>query len=219
MESRQALVYESIKQSLVALGLPPLATPQLAAMRTELEEALRTIDRLLLVQLQNTGRRGAGPEIKKLRSDIGKRLRQISNTATVCLDGLPGIRDEVRPPRMNASNVALIEGTARVIRNARPHFETLRRNGLDADAIERLEALTAELSTKAAAPNLPLAERSRATNALPGALRRGRDLIRAIDSSIKVILADDTPALRVWNRAKRIPGKPGRPKKKRKPGA
>lgn len=216
MEARQDLIHESLRKSVHALNLPGLKLPEIAPLREELEQALRTVEELKAVQYSITNRRtGSGPEIAKLRTEIGKRLRQISNTGIVCLDGLPGIKDELRPPRMNLSNAALLDGTARVIRNARPHLDTLHSHGVPQDTIERLEALAREMAERASAPNASLAQRSLATNAIPRALRRGRDIIRAIDSSMKVLLADDRPLMQVWEKAKRIPGKPGRPKKKR----
>jgi hypothetical protein len=219
MEARQELVYESIKKSLVAARRVEQLAPEIATLRADLEDALKEIDQLRQTQHALTSRRtGLGPEIAKVRDDIGKRLRQISNLAVVHLRGLPGIRDDVRPPKMNVSNASLIEGTGRVIRNVQPHIETLYNKGLPRNSIARLEALSRELSQMAIAPNEDLAARARATSSLPEALKRGRDVVRAIDSSMKVALAHDATAMRVWEVAKRIPRKPGRPRKKKGQG-
>jgi hypothetical protein len=221
MEGRQELIYESLRKSLTALATVKPPIPELAPLREDLENAIREVDDLRAIQHFLTKRRtGSGPEVTILRDEIGRRLRQISHLAAVHLKGLPGLKEEFRPPRMNSKNAQFLEGTARLIRNARPHIETLQERGLPRDSIERLEALTSELATLVSAPNLELAKRSRATNAIPHALKKGRDVVRAIDSSIRVHLPADSTSLHVWERSKRIPGKPGRPKgKRRKNGA
>ncbi|HET9682687.1 MAG TPA: hypothetical protein VFP15_01175 [Gemmatimonadaceae bacterium] len=134
----------------------------------------------------------------------------------VALEGLPGIEDDVRVPHANAKNGDLLEATTRIVKHVRPHLKTLYRTGLPRDSIARLEAVAKALAAKTENPDTAMARRSRATAAIPAALRRARKIVRAIDTTIKLEFAGDVAVLKSWARAKRIPGRIGRPKIRRR---
>jgi hypothetical protein len=217
MNARQQLVYESIKQSVVALRHPMFNRREIAGLRAELEKAAKAIAELNQTQYggsQNLG--SAGRQIEIFRRDVRRRLLRISSHAVVALEGLPGIEEDVRVPHANAKTADLLEATTRIIKNVRPHLKTLYRTGLPKDSIARLEAVAKSLAAKMEDPNPAMARRSRATSAIPDALRRARKIVRAIDSTIKLEFADEVTTLKVWAHAKRIPGRIGRPKIRRR---
>lgn len=214
MEERQHLVNQSIKHSLAILKMPAFAIPALAALRTDLEKASARIDQLMVTQIANRGdferfRTAA------LRKELRLRMLRISRDAVIRLDGLPGIKEDVRVPHANASNADLLEAKSRLVKNLRPHMKTLYKGGLPKDSIPRLEAVAKAFAAKLANTDTYINRRSRATSSLPEALAHGRKIVNAIDSVARLELADNPAALRTWAKAKRIPLKLGRPKKKR----
>lgn len=142
-------------------------------------------------------------------------MHRIARAAIVHLDGLPGIREDVRVPHANASNADLLEGKTRLVKNLRPHMTTLHESGLPKDSIARLNAVAKAFAAKLANTDTYVNRRSRATSSLPEALAHGRKIVNAIDVTVRLELADNPRALHIWGKAKRIPLKLGRPKKKR----
>jgi len=217
MNARQQLVYESIKQSVVTLRLPMYDRREIAALRAELEKAAKAIAELDQIQFSGSQNLGlAGRQIESCRRAIRHQLLRISSHAVVALEGLPGIEDDVRVPHANAKNGDLLEATTRIVKHVRPHLKTLYRTGLPRDSIARLEAVAKALAAKTENPDTAMARRSRATAAIPAALRRARKIVRAIDTTIKLEFAGDVAALKSWARAKRIPARIGRPKIRRR---
>ena len=217
MNARQQLVHESIKQSVVALRLPKFNRREIAGLRAELEKAAEAIAELNQTQYSGSRSLGAGgSQVATLRRDIRHRLLRIASHAVVVLEGLPGVEDAVRVPHANAKTSDLLEATSRIIRNVRPHLKTLYKTGLPKDSIARVEAVARSLAAKMEDPDTAMVRRSRATSSIPAALRRARKIVRAIDTTIKLEFADDLPALSMWARAKRIPGRIGRPKTRRR---
>lgn len=121
-------------------------------------------------------------------------------------------------PHANASNADLLEAKTRLVKNLRPHMKTLHKAGLPKDSIPRLEAVSKAFAAKLANTDTYINRRSRATSSLPEAVAHGRKLVNAIDSVARLEFADDASTLDMWSRAKRIPAKLGRPKKKRRNG-
>lgn len=216
MNARQQLVYESIKNSVLTLQAPMFDRREIAGLRAELEKAAKAIAELDQMQYGGSQNLGvAGRQIATLRRDIRHRLLRISSHAVVALEGLPGIEEDVRVPHANVKNGDLLDATTRIIKNVRPHLKTLYKTGLPKDTIARLEAAAKSLAAKTENPDTAMARRSRATSAIPAALRRARKIVRAIDTTIKLEFANEVPALHMWARAKRIPGRIGRPKTRR----
>lgn len=217
MNARQQLVYESITRSLLALRAPEFDRREIAGLRAELEKATRAIGELNQIQYGSSVNLGvAGKRVATFRRDLRHRLLRISSHAVVALEGLPGIEDDVRVPHANAKNGDLLEATARIIKNVRPHLKTLYKTGLPKDSIARLEAVAKALAATTETPDTAIARRSRATSAIPAALRRARRIVRAIDTTIRLEFADEVAVLHAWARAKRIPGRIGRPKARRR---
>jgi hypothetical protein len=213
MEARQELVNQSIKHALAVLRLPAFDIPALTGLRADLQKASARIDQLTATQAGNRSS-FERDRIVALRKELRLRMLRISRDAVIRLDGLPGIKEDVRVPHANASSAELLEAKTRLVKNLRPHMKTLHKAGLPKDSIPRLEAVAKAFAAKLANTDTYINRRSRATSSLPEALAHGRKLVSAIDSVARLEFADNATVLHVWARAKRIPLKLGRPKKK-----
>jgi hypothetical protein len=215
MQTRQALVHESIRNSLIALDRPAFDRREIAGLHAQLRKHARRLDALVQEQFRHHATRTSdGIQVASLRKDLRARLLRISSLATVTLRGLPGIEEDVRMPRANCKSADLVDATTRICRNLEPHLRTLSRAGLPNEAVTQVQALARKLDEKHANPDTAIARRSRATASIPDALNDAREIIGALDRTIRIELADDPASLHVWNRAKRIPRKLGRPKRK-----
>jgi hypothetical protein len=216
MDSRQQRGWDSIQNSLVTLNMSIFDCREVVAGRATLEKAAKVIAEL--EQAQATDRRAGvdGLRIQSLRSELRRMLLRISRHGDVVLEGLPGIEDDLRVPHTNAKTVDLLDAAARIVKNARPHAKSLYTAGLPKDFLKRVETTAKALAAKSTSTDTALNRRSRATRSIPAALRRGRRIMKAIDSTIRSEFADDPVALTLWDSAKRIPGRIGRPKKKRR---
>jgi hypothetical protein len=176
MNARQELQTTSVLHCQVILGNKTFRHPEIEPLREKFNEAADTLRRIRLAQAVEHARlSGDGGELNTLRKDIRKRLQRISRLAVGVLDGMPGIRQDVRVPHANTNDADLIKGAARIIRNLRPHVATLQKAGLPADAFSKLLSQMKRLKAKSADPDTAIARRSRATASLPSAIRRARD--------------------------------------------
>lgn len=217
METRQELVYESVRNCVLALKTPTFDRREIAGLRAELEQSANALRDLYREQLNTNQVTGAdGKQIATFRRDVRSRLLRISSHAVATLEGVPGIEEDVRMPHANAKNAELLDATTRIIRNVRAHLKTLHKTGLPKDSIARLDAAAKALAAKADSSDTAIARRSRATSSIPAALRRARKIVKALDATIKLEFADKQLVLLEWSRAKRIPRKIGRPKNRRR---
>jgi hypothetical protein len=215
MNARQFQQFESIIACEAILQHREFRTREIDALRVKLEGAIALVRQLFHAQTaEDMSRKGGTAGLKALRKNVRKRLMRLSRLAVVELDGLPGIREEVRLPPGNAKDADLVKATMKILKNLRPHVKTLYAGGLPDDAITRLEAAAKSLKARAADPETPIARRSRATASLPSAIRRAREIARALDTAIKSDLSDY--AINMWKTVYRIPRKRGRPKKPRR---
>ena len=91
------------------------------------------------------------------------------------------------------------------------HQAKTQLSKLIARAETAIDALEAHMKQPDTAAN----RRSRARASLPDALREGRRILDSIDGIIDDEFADDKSTRDLWKRARRLPGKIGRPKKRR----
>jgi hypothetical protein len=64
---------------------------------------------------------------------------RVADHAIVVLEGMPGIRDDVRVPHANAKTAGLVKSAKRIVKNVRPHLESLHQAGLPKEAIPHVE--------------------------------------------------------------------------------
>jgi hypothetical protein len=216
MNTRQLLQLESLTNSLAILRDPAFRRPDLNGLRVKLEKETELIRNLFASQEGNRIGRGVeSAQVVQLRRDIRKRLLRISSFAMVTLEGLPGIREDVRLPRANAKDADLLAGVARLLKNLRPHLKALYGAGLPRETITRLEASARSLKAKLSTSDTAIARLGRSTRLMPDAIRRGRAIVKAIEMTIRLDFGNDPNVMAKWDRATRIPKKTGRPRKRR----
>lgn len=122
MNTRQFLQYESIRHCQVVLRGKRFKGPEIDTLRQRFDRAADDVQKLWYEQ-EKTHResRGEAGELRRMRADLRKRLLRISRRAVVVLDGMPGIRDDLRVPHANVKNVDLLKSGARIVRNLRPY--------------------------------------------------------------------------------------------------
>lgn len=217
MNTRQYLQLESCVACLGVLREPAFGRPTIEPLRAKLAKAVEEVRELSGNQVgahieARTGSLG----LTVARKDVRKWMLRISRLATAVLDGVPGIRDDVRVPHANAKDVEVIKAAARIVRNLKPHMKTLYDHGLPKDALPRLKDAIGRLKAKSPGASTGIARRSRATASLPDAIRRARKFASALDTAIKLEFAGEK-MLAHWAIAYRVPRKKGRPKKRRGP--
>jgi hypothetical protein len=216
MDTRQTLVFASLNSTVAFLKSPKFDGPATAALRAKLVTATKAVGDLQFQQEVANRYTGAdGAKIKALRTDLRKRLLRLSHNAVVTLDGLPGIEEDVRVPHANEKNQELLEATARILKNLRPHLKTLYKNGVSRESITQIETTAKALAAKLADGDTTIARRSRATSSIPDAIRKARRIVTALDDAIRLEFREDMQLLLQWQSAKRVPRKLGRPKKRK----
>lgn len=216
MNSRQQRVYESLRDTVQLLDASKFDRPTIAPLRGKLRTATKQVRDLFQEQV-NFDYVGRGRSVAEHRKEVRTLMMRISRHAVAVLEGLPGIKDDVRVPHANVKRADLIEAVDRMVKNVRPHRKTLFKTGLPKEVFAQLDRARRALEKKVTDPDTAMARRSSATSALPTAIVRARNIVGALDSVIKAEFADDSQTLLLWNGAKRIPGKMGRPKKRRRP--
>lgn len=213
MNARQELQATSVMHCKAILGNKAFRHPEIDPLRRKFDEAADAMYEIQTRQgVEHLRRSSDGGQLEAMRKDVRKRLQRISRLAIGVLDGVPGIRQDVRVPHAHANDADLLKGAARIIKNLRPHVATLHEAGLPRDAFPKLLSQMKLLKAKSADADTAIARRSRATASLPSAIRRARNLARALDSVIKAKLGAD--AIAQWTAVYRIPRKMGRPKKR-----
>lgn len=216
MNTRQALQSESITACLAVVRGPDFRRPSINVLHAQLKKAAAEIHELHATQI------AAGMEsvsntkgLAAARKNVRKQLFRITRHAEAVLDGVPGIREDVRVPHANAKDAVLIKAAARIIKNLRPHMKSLIATGLSKDEVPNLEVAIKRLKEKPGG-SVGIARRSRATASMPDAVKKARKIAKALDA---VIRAEFPPGahLAAWNSVYRVPRKKGRPKKKRPP--
>jgi hypothetical protein len=218
MNTRQSLVFTSLMNTVHILERPEFDRPELTALRAKLVKAAKDVADLRFEQEVRNKHTGLdGGRIKVLRIELRKQLLRLSHNAVVTLEGLPGIEEDVRVPHANEKNAELLEATARILKNLRPHLKTLYRNGISRESITRIETTAKALKAKLADGDTAIVRRSRATSSIPDAIRKARLVVRALDDTIRLEFPGDQQMQFLWQDAKRVPRKLGRPKKRKPP--
>jgi hypothetical protein len=216
MNTRQTLVLTSLRNTVLALEDPVFDRPELNALTKKLQQATKAVADLQYQQEwvnKYTGDDGA--KTKALRISLRKRLLRLSHHAVIWLEGLPGIEEDVRVPHANTTSEKLLEETARILKNLRPHLKTLYKNGISKESVTLIETTAKALAAKLGDGNTVIARRSRATSDIPDAIRKARRIVGVLDDTIKLEFPHENMLQHRWAAAKRIPAKLGRPKKKK----
>jgi hypothetical protein len=213
MDNDQLRQWSSIKKALAFLWLPGHQTPRLSIRQAKLEKADAAIEALRDTQSRESNDRDTR-KAKWLRTDLRKHhLKALSRDAKLFLAGVPGIKDMFRMPHMRVADSKLVDAARRIVENAKPFEDTfIDEAGYRADFIARAEKAIDALAAHMKEPDSVVNRRSRATASLPEALLEGRKILDSIDGIIEDEFADDKSTRDLWKRARRLPGKIGRPK-------
>lgn len=220
MNARQLRVWNSLKMCLASLHNLRSKSPAIAHNVNELQDACDELN--AHCSGQAVAHMLLGVHAKSLtltrRNLRQKHLLPIVTRGKVLLAGLPGIREELRLPRVRASDAEWVAAARRVAKAVRPHKRAFLDAHFAPDFLQRLEAAAKELQAKSRSDNAQRTRRSVETRAVAESLRHCRDLVASIDSL--VMASDDIDAgwLEAWRGAKRIPKRIGRPPVKRKRG-
>lgn len=216
MNARQKRRGNSIDHSLGTLRqlkpMPPTlahAAADLRAAYDELrrQEATQDIARKLL------GAHGKSLDIAR-RNLREKNLLPIVKRGKVLLKGLPGLREELRLPRVRASDAEWVAAARRIAKAMRQHKKVFVGAQFPPDFLQALERAARELHVVSRSENAQARQRSMSTRAVADGLAHCRDLVAAIDS-LAVAAGVDPRWLALWRKAKRIPKRVGRPPRKK----
>ena len=213
MDNDQLRQWGSIQNSLLFLRLPGHQTPRLSIRLAKLERADAEIAALSSTQSRESNSRDARKGTL-LRVALRKHhLKVINRDAKLFLVGEPGVKDMFRMPHMRIADSKLVDAARRIVDNAKPFEDTfINEAGYRADFITRAEKAIDALAAHIKEPDTAVNRRSRARASIPDALREGRRILDAIDGIIDDEFADDKSTRDLWKRARRLPGKIGRPK-------
>jgi hypothetical protein len=216
MESRQELLWESIRRALRALGLPAFQLPRLIRLRLQLESVDAEIVSLVGIQREPSHASWNRKNVDQLRSALRERhLLPIAQDAPLLLDGMPGIRDEFRVPPKHGADQDLFGASDRILANASRYKKTFVEGGWNEDFIDNAREAADTLKVKLSEVNTDIDRRSRATASLPAAIAKGREIMRSIDRTVLTLLSAKDTSLTVWKSAYRVPKRMGRPRKKK----
>jgi hypothetical protein len=216
MTSRQLRQWKSIKKSLDTLRQRGFNHPEIVSSTKDLIVVEKRIAEL--ARKQSFATTGDAKRIKILREELRVRyMLRISRRAKVLLTGVAGIREDFHVPHAKASTKELIDAARRIAKHYRTYEKSFLGVGYAKDLGSKFEATIDAFEKWSANADTAISRRSFATKSLPEELALARNIIGSIDATVRSELADDEVAVRTWKPAKRVPGRIGRPKKRRKP--
>lgn len=217
MNAYQQRLGDSVDNSLGALKQLRPMPPAIARNAEQLQIAYDAFQSRVMEQhaaRQLTGQHGHS--LTLLRQDLRrKHLLPIVRHGRSLLAGLPGIREDLRLPRVRMSDAEWVESARRIAKAVRPHRKVFLAAHFPSDFLQRLDAAARALHARSRTGNAQINRMSLATRAIGDDLRRCRELVAMIDS---LVAADDSISAiwkELWRQSTRIPKRIGRPKKKR----
>jgi hypothetical protein len=219
MNQRQYRVIRAGESAVIfarELKNPPLRVTE-AANRLEatLDDAKHAdVEQLSAKQLRRA------PHISMNRAKtilVRKHLDPIVADGLEMFAGLPGIKESLRLPRIKDAPAKHLEAAERVRRVAEEHEkEFIRDRNYGPDFLEKLDLAVQNLEAAArVAPGTARAQYTRATQHVKEEIARVRRALDVLDSRMAEAYLDDDPTLKNWRHASRVPGKIGRPKKRK----
>jgi hypothetical protein len=215
--NRQERTTASIWVSLVFLGSLKSKSTRIQLLEQQLGEAYGRIEKALAKQKSDKQSRSRpGNNVRAAKSHLRTmHLKPIAESGPRLLAGLPGIRDSLRMPIAKASVDLHVEAAQRFADNVRPHAKVFWKAGFSRTFLKELDQAARALTKAAADPTSVIAAYSQSTDRVADEIRRGRDLIRELDSAFMAESQRDDILMLGWGRAKRIPARVGRPPKSR----
>lgn len=217
MNARQLRGANSIDNSLANLANIKHKSPAVARIEEELQIARDELMAQYTSQVSSRQGLGAhGISLKLARRNLRqKHLLPIVTRGKVLLKGLPGIREELRLPRVRATDAEWIAAARRVAKVVRPHRKVFLEAHFAPDFLRQLDVAAKQLQVATRSENARRVELSRSTRGVAETLRHCRDLVAAADALLMASGDVDETALKMWRKAKRIPKRVGRPPRKK----
>ena len=210
MNTRQTRILEAFQRSLaVANELPDqLKLASIAPLRAELAQitarlAAHAGEQDLGLRQRTAGTRQLEALAMSLRRDymqpIADLARKLLSPAT------PGLRDALAMPSYNFGLTKLVAAAAGMATAAEPYAQLfVDKGGLVPDFLQRLRAAAHEIETAAGVRSGEKGRIVQATASVKDDLRRGRDVVKLLDTLISSELREDPARLRRWKTAKRV---------------
>jgi hypothetical protein len=217
VNSRQTRLATSIRDVAELLKDRRFHTSTISPLRGELAEVLASIRSLLSTQQVSSAMLGGDRRsVMHLKSTLRTRhLLPITRRGRLVLKGYPGIEESLRLPHARADVKTHVAATRRIVKTLRPHSAAMIDAGFHKGFLTECERAARAMAERNDSPDTNRNRRSLATRSLAEAIRKGRDIIDVIDSHVNAELAHDNLLLGRWRYAKRVPGRMGRPRKRR----
>ena len=192
------------------VGVPIVARP-IAALRT----AVARLEKTNLDQLSAKGRVKDGAQRRdRLRKTLRtEQMIPVVRRCKLLFRDEPAVRKTLRVPHATVTFETLAKSAAEMATALEPYRSLLVEEGFDADFVERLASNAAALKTLCDAIPPTRDHLSNVTREINRQCAEIRDLVRAIDGHVRVILARKSGVIdRVGERASRVGKRVGRPR-------
>jgi hypothetical protein len=206
MRSRQGAVLESLRRVQAFLDRNgEVLEPVIKSTGTQLAEVVDQLTRLAV--RQDGGTRGGQGETAKqrgLRTTLRvSHMRPIAEVAKLRLREVPDFH-ALTMPLSNASTQRLITAANAMADAAAPHAAVLVENGLPADFLAQLRAAAEAVISSIAGRSTHQGARSGATAGLLAEEKRGRVVLKVLDSQVIQVLVGNDKLLAEWKLAKKV---------------
>jgi hypothetical protein len=207
----------AINDSVAALQDQKFQTSTVKPLRAELERLAGALRDQMSKQLSASQALSSdGWSISRLKAELRrKHLLPITRRAKLLLKGYPGIEEALRVPHARADAATHVHATKRIIKAVRPHAAEFHAAGFRKSFLGDCEQVARALAARDSTPDTARNRRAIATRSIPDTIRDAREIISVIDAHINAELGDDRPLMAKWRMSKRVPGRMGRPAKRR----
>lgn len=215
MDNRQARTLDAFRKVIIYFSqhpitpVPPLLTRQL----TSLEQSVNRIQKLWNEQLSGHKEPGSGPVVRMMSLRLRrKHLMPLVRIARPLLKFAPGIEPLMRVPHTRADAQELARYTLSLARALTRHSALLGDAGYTKTYLAELRREAKLLSTTAKHAERARDRKAKATLALAREFRNGMETVTTLEGLVMAHHYENGPALNVWRRTRRVPGRIGRPK-------
>jgi hypothetical protein len=219
MTNRQRRALVSIDAAIAFLGSFTGASRRIRVLYEQLLDARQKLASACVNQLGAAQSKAVpGKTIKVAKAHLRTRhLKPLADSGPDVLEGMPGIRESLRMPIRDASVADHLAAVERFTNAIRPHAKAFYKAGFDRAFLKQLDTAAKALESAASEPQSVRRALSTSTKDVERHLQRARSLVKKLDSAIVAECQDRPSDIVLWRSCKRIPGRMGRPPKKRPP--
>ena len=219
MNDRQSRVIRAAKSGIAFVAQLKHAPSRVTDAAERLKEAVRAAEAAQLEQL------GASNTLRAPRKALNraktillrKHLDPIAADGLEMFDGLPGIEESLKVPRIKDRPETHLEAAGRLRRVAKEHEqEFIDERNYSEDFLVQFDCAVQDLETAAAVDRgAARAQYTRATADVKEEIARVRRAFDALDTRIVEAYLDIPHTIKLWRRLTRVPAKLGRPRKRK----